>query len=73
MLYTGAIEPILQTVHMFLNNIRITNQLNFKRISRTSIGSNTLKVVFVEHHTHFNVYVSQRSQFNLRIRITLFI
>jgi len=22
----------------------------------------TLKVVFVEHHTHFNVYVSQRSQ-----------
>ena len=22
----------------------------------------TLKVVFVEHHTHFNVYVSHRSQ-----------
>jgi len=22
----------------------------------------TLKVVFVEHHTHFNVYVSQQSQ-----------
>jgi len=22
----------------------------------------TLKVVFVEHHTHVNVYVSQRSQ-----------
>jgi len=21
-----------------------------------------VKVVFVEHHTHFNVYVSQRSQ-----------
>ena len=24
--------------------------------------THTLKVVFVEHHTHFNVYVSQRSQ-----------
>jgi len=22
----------------------------------------TLKVVFIEHYTHFNVYVSQRSQ-----------
>jgi len=27
----------------------------------------TLKVVFVEHHTHFNVYVSQRSQIQFEV------
>jgi len=48
------LSPLL-TKKMYILKLNLTSLRNIIIIL-------TVKVVFVEHHTHFNVYVSQRSQ-----------